>query len=196
MASPSSTNPESPAFPPFTRAERIQQLNDIDKVKLQMRFYVDANYARKKLHELLRSAGLAVQTLTEARRQDVESATNNYLQVLQAVDVGLRRQIYGLEEAEIIPPEKKKKVLTAEELNKKKDNKSGFPGAASAAEATVTEGGMGKLDIGWLNSNSGRVGRDMEAELWSKARKFLEGQEKGNNTGVAEHEDTEMLSHT
>ena len=37
------------------------------------------------------------------------------------------------------------------------------------------EGGTGKLDIGWLNSRSGKVGRDNEAELWGKAREFLEG---------------------
>ena len=36
------------------------------------------------------------------------------------------------------------------------------------------EGGTGKLDIGWLNSRSGKVGRDNEAELWRKARGFLE----------------------
>ena len=36
------------------------------------------------------------------------------------------------------------------------------------------EGGTGKLDIGWLNSRSGKVGRDNEAELWMKARTFLE----------------------
>ena len=37
------------------------------------------------------------------------------------------------------------------------------------------EGGTGKLDIGWLNSRSGKVARDNEAELWRKARAFLEG---------------------
>lgn len=176
MATPSSINADTPSFQPFTQAERIQQLNDIDK----------------KLHQILRSAGLALQTLSEARRDEFESATNTYLQDLQAIDVGLRRQIYGLEEAEIIPAEKKKKVISAEELNKKKDNKSGFPGAPPAADSSATESGMGKLDIGWLNSNSGRVGRDMEAELWAKARKFLEGQEKGKINSEVEHDDSEM----
>jgi hypothetical protein len=45
---------------------------------------------------------------------------------------------------------------------------------------------MGKLDIGWLNSRSGRVGRDMEAELWERAKGFLEGLEKGENNGTDE----------
>jgi hypothetical protein len=48
----------------------------------------------------------------------------------------------------------------------------------AAAEGSVVEGGMGKLDIGWLNSRSGRVERDMEAELWERARVFLEGEKK------------------
>jgi len=30
------------------------------------------------------------------------------------------------------------------------------------------------LDIGWLNSRSGRVEKELEAELWTKANLFLE----------------------
>lgn len=96
---------------------------------------------------------------------------------LRTVDVGLKRQIYGLEEADIIPAEKAK-------AKKKKEDDSQAMGSARATvptEATVAEGGMGKLDIGWLNSRSGRVERDMEAELWGKARVFAEGLEGSQN---------------
>jgi hypothetical protein len=34
MSSPSNGDAESPSFQPFTKAERIQQLNEIDKVSL------------------------------------------------------------------------------------------------------------------------------------------------------------------
>lgn len=105
--------------------------------------------------------------------------------------MGLRRQIYGLEEADIIPAEKKKRIVPEEEYNKKKDAKSGFPGAPFAAE-TMAEGGMGKLDIGWLNSNSGQVDRDMEARLWTKARKLLEAH--GTGKPDDEMEDTDMAT--
>jgi hypothetical protein len=91
--------------------------------------------------------------------------------------VGLRRQIYGLEEADILTPEPPKKA---------KEGREGFAGMGKAApvvEPTIADGGMGKLDIGWLNSRSGRVGRDMEAELWEKARTFLEGLEKEKSNG-------------
>jgi hypothetical protein len=56
-------------------------------------------------------------------------------------------------------------------------------------ETTIADGGMGKLDIGWLNSRSGRVGRDMEAELWEKARTFLEGLERGKSNGAEQKAD-------
>lgn len=39
------------------------------------------------------------------------------------------------------------------------------------------------LDVGWLNSRSGKVGRDMEAELWAKARGFLEALEAKKSNG-------------
>jgi hypothetical protein len=55
------------------------------------------------------------------------------------------------------------------------------------------ENGIGHLDIGFLNSRSGRVGRDFEAELWTKTRGFLEDLEKGKSKGaVQEDEDVEM----
>jgi hypothetical protein len=54
--------------------------------------------------------------------------------------------------------------------------------------------------VGWLNSRSGKVGRDMEAELWSKAKSFLEtveGLEHGQRridekSNDVEKEDEEM----
>jgi hypothetical protein len=74
-----------------------------------------------------------------------------------------------LEEADIIVGEKK--------------GKEGQEGKAPGKdEKDTVEGGMGKLDIGWLNSRSGKVGRDNEAELWAKARRFLEDMEETNGT--------------
>jgi len=131
---------------------------------------------------LLHSAGLALQTLTASKstsadkREDFQNTSNEYLKTLQSVDVRLRRQVYGLEEAGIIPAEKAKpKSKEGPELV------GGMSmGGKDKEEVSVGEGGMGKLDIGWLNSRSGRVGRDMEAELWDRARGFLEGIEGAN----------------
>ncbi len=58
---------------------------------------------------------------------------------------------------------------------------------------TIADGGMGKLDKGFLNTNSGIVGRDMEAELWEKSRVLLEGIMKESSGEDGSHdEDTEM----
>ncbi|CAG8972238.1 hypothetical protein HYALB_00001636 [Hymenoscyphus albidus] len=149
-------------FKPFTKAERIQQLNDIDK----------------SITQLLQSAGQALQVLSHAttdpaREESFMKASNEYFKNLQEVDVGLKRQIWGLEEAEIIPAEKAKAKLKEEQIFKQ----MGGNKATQSAEPPPIEGGMGKLDIGWLNSRGGQVERDMEAELWAKARGFLEGNE-------------------
>ena len=84
-----------------------------------------------------------------------------------------------MEEAKIIPaaitkPKEKARYGFVGEagFGPEKGDKEKEKGEANAA---LSEGGMGKLDVGWLNSRSGRVGRDMEAELWKKSRVFLEG---------------------
>ncbi|KAF4619017.1 hypothetical protein G7Y89_g14830 [Cudoniella acicularis] len=174
---------ESAGFKPFTKAERIQQLNDIDK----------------SITQLLHSAGRALQTLASSesasqfnpsdRREAFEEASNLYLKTLRTVDVGLKRQILGLEEADII-----KAASAKPKLKDAKDLfiKSG-PKTAEAADATVTEISLGKLDVGWLNSRSGRVGRDMEAELWGKARAFLEGLENIEAIGENQHDEDDPM---
>lgn len=115
--------------------------------------------------------------------------SNNYLKTLQSVDVRLRRQIYGLEEAKIVPvtlTKIQKKAthgfiknmddgLSEQEKKKKREEEEAEEEAR--AQLHLHEGGMGKLDVGWLNSRSGKVASDMEAELWAKSRAFLEGLE-------------------
>lgn len=105
------------------------------------------------------------------------------------VDVGLKRQIWALEEADIIPAEKAKAKQKEEPVFKMGGNK-----ASQAAEPPPVEGGMGKLDIGWLNSRSGQVGRDMEAELWEKAKVFLEGVEaKASGKGKVDDDGDQVM---
>lgn len=77
-----------------------------------------------------------------------------FLLTLHSVDVRLKRQIMGLEEAGIISL---------------KENK----GQASLEPNGI--GNIGNLDVGWLNSRSNKVERDMEAELWERAKEHLEG---------------------
>lgn len=52
------------------------------------------------------------------------------------------------------------------------------------SEAGVRNGGLGELDVGWLNARAGDVGRGMEGEVLGRVRGILEGlvgEEKGED---------------
>ena len=140
---------------------------------------------------MLRSAGLAVKALASPTATDEGSSTalpsidqqkvafsaaaSDYFTRLYSIDVGLRTQINALEEAKIIPPE--------EAANGRSDFAAGSSGLAAPrdekpavsakAKDAVTGGGLGNLDVGWLNSRNDYVGKQMEAELWKQASEFL-----------------------
>ena len=46
--------------------------------------------------------------------------------------------------------------------------------AKKGEEKLFMQGTLGNLDIGWLNSRSALVDRNMEREMWQQAKKFLE----------------------
>ncbi|KAH8431836.1 mediator of RNA polymerase II transcription subunit 11 [Aspergillus melleus] len=138
----------------FTSADRIRQLNEVDK-----------DVAR-----LIHSAGLAIQALTNARTGDsstdnslqshqarFKEATSQYFALLSSIDVRLRRQVYALEEASILAPDS---------ASARAGDTTGAGGAAAGAS--------NPLDISWLNSRKDTVGKDKEAELWAAARGFVE----------------------
>ncbi|KAI9742828.1 MAG: hypothetical protein M1818_003557 [Claussenomyces sp. TS43310] len=146
-------------FRPFTKAERIQQLSDIDL----------------SIARLLKSAGSAVKTLTTFQspsgiddcHEAFTASAEKYLEALHSVDVRMKRQINGLKESGIIAKTKPGEG--------KGESQSGFSGIDNTRNATKVN-----LDVGWLNSRSGKVAVDMEAELWANARTFLENMEKRN----------------
>ena len=140
---------------------------------------------------MLRSAGLAVKALASPTPTDEGSSTalpsidqqkvafsaaaSDYFTRLYSIDVGLRTQINALEEAKIISSE--------EAANGRSDFAAGSSGLAAPrderpavsakAKDAVTGGGLGNLDVGWLNSRNDYVGKQMEAELWKQASEFV-----------------------
>lgn len=109
---------------------------------------------------------------------------NKFLSTLHSVDARLKRQILGLDEAGIISLPSNKDAAK----DKSKDDD-----AAAAAKPALEPNGVGMvgdLDVGWLNSRSNQVEREMEAELWTKARTHLEtvsgGAAATNHGGDAE----------
>ncbi|QSZ30618.1 hypothetical protein DSL72_000175 [Monilinia vaccinii-corymbosi] len=188
--SPSPEENQASAFRPFTKAERIQQLNEIDKSILQL-----VQTAGQTLKILTATSQESGDTQSpQEKRHAFEDASNLYLKTLQSIDVRLRRQILGLEEADIIPADKaKSKNKSKGPAEVVETRRLAVPGnmVGNKIDDVSMEGGMGNLDIGFLNSRSGRVGRDMEAELWAKSRKFLEDLDTGNYNGqrISERKD-------
>ncbi|OKL59289.1 hypothetical protein UA08_05097 [Talaromyces atroroseus] len=157
----------STSSPTFSSADRIRQLNEIDK----------------DIAKLVTSAGLAIQALTNAKSTEITAgnsvderkaafkvATSQYFSLLSSVDVRLRRQVYALEEAGILEPES----MTANGSFKSETGNATAPGSAIAAGGTGTAAGsFNPLEISWLNSRKDTVGKDKEAESWAAAREFV-----------------------
>ncbi|KAL4797470.1 mediator complex protein-domain-containing protein [Aspergillus venezuelensis] len=158
MAEENNSQTQSPAQI-FTSADRIRQLNDIDK----------------DVAKLIHSAGLAIQALTNAKSPNTNTnssptastntantldshktrfkeATSQYFALLSSIDVRLRRQVYALEEASILAPD----------------------AVAPTRGGEGSAGASGTLDVSWLNSRKDTVGKEKEAELWRAAREFVE----------------------
>lgn len=103
----------------------------------------------------------------EQRKEAFTEHTKAYYSKLQAIVARLRRQTYALEEAGIIAAEAPNTLIAG--ANR------GQAGAALAKESEkITNGGLGNLDISWLNSRGNKVGAEKESELVEEAKKLLE----------------------
>lgn len=140
---------------------------------------------------MVQAAGLAVKALTtspspsaeeessdltvDSQKAAFSSSTATYFKLLDSISVRLRRQIYALEEADIIPTD-----LPTKDIGSAAAARPGATGlTGSQAQAGVDKtgaaviGGLGNLDLAWLNSRSDAVGKDMEAQIWAQTRSFL-----------------------
>ncbi|KAL8766110.1 MAG: hypothetical protein Q9209_007008 [Squamulea sp. 1 TL-2023] len=173
--------------------DRIAQLSEIDRV----------DQIGSDVAQLLEAAGLAIKTLThtdteadgqndklsqtiEQRKESFTTASSRYFSLLSSIDVRLRRHISALESAEIIPPE----TGIKESQNSKEAptattsmSTSSLPRPNVTSKDVVTNGGLGNLDIGWLNSRNNNVEKAMEAELWQEAHELIETTLKGKDRG-------------
>ncbi|ROV90251.1 hypothetical protein VPNG_09911 [Cytospora leucostoma] len=179
---------------PFTRVERLQQLADIDHDIASLLELTGKSIQSLGKQNVVpppksnnNNNGAAEeqpqpQPSAEEQTQAFRDAMNKFLSTLHSVDALLKRQILGLDEAGIISLPRPNQ-----------DNKDGGPkdrpsgggvgggddasSSAGALKPALEPDGLGKvgsLDVGWLNSRSNQVEREMEAELWTKARRHLE----------------------
>lgn len=63
-------------------------------------------------------------------------------------------------------------------------------------KGATTGGGLGSLDVGWLNSRNDNVGKGMEAELWEEARQLIDSAEarRGVQEAQQQRDDDRTLS--
>ena len=118
-----------------------------------------------------------------------EDAMNKFLSTLHSVDARLKRQILGLDEAGIIS------LPSNKDAAKDKPKDDDGPGAGAGPKPALEPDGVGMvgdLDVGWLNSRSNQVEREMEAELWTKARKHLEALSGVAGAGLDQGGDAHM----
>ncbi len=178
-------------MPQFSKADQIKQLNDIDKVSFRPyppSFILHPPSSitdfpsspmltlSQKLTQLIKSAGDAVKTLTSIQTQSpslrqlaYQHAADLYFQKLHEIDTASKAQAKALQKAKIIPRD------------------VAIPSSTTSKERSEA------LDIGWLNTRSNKVGRDLEVELWEKARVFLEGKQGENEERAFNENDRENM---
>ena len=111
----------------------------------------------------------------DARKQAFESLANQYDTGVRDLQAPLRRQVYALEEAGIIAAEAPSLSVSTQPAGLAV-GMAGRGQATVAAQASerITNGGLGNLDVGLLNSRGNKVGAEKEAELLDEAKKLLE----------------------
>jgi hypothetical protein len=155
---------EAPKQEPFTVEENIKQLNEIDKCIVQL-----MSHTATALNALTlplnppgnpSADGAAPPLDAPAQKEAFRTSTDSFLTTLHTVDVKIKRQVMALEEAGIV--------------NLTNPQRQDPNGPAKPSLKPSGAGAIGNLDVGWLNSRGTRVERDMEAELWGKAKDLLE----------------------
>lgn len=173
----------------FTPADRIRDLSALNA----------------DIPDLIASAGNTIASLSNksesqdgasqgsdiTRKEALETHTQAFYSALQSLTTGLRRHAYALEEAGIITAEAPSLSMASKTQGPQK------PGAPALPEPErITNGGLGNLDIGWLNSRGNKVGAEKEAELVEEARELvervLEEQRKGKVVDGRDGEDMDL----
>jgi hypothetical protein len=174
----------------FTSAERIQQLCSVDENIPQA-----LSAAGAAIKSLTVDDSQSEQQKDTDSKEAFEAHTAAFYTHIQAISALLHRQVYALEEAGIIapsatsdldlqppPPPATQAAGRPGLLGAPGGRPGGLgPGAGASAQGgqeqsqmQITNGGLGNLDIGWLNARRDVVGKKKENELWKDIRKTLE----------------------
>ncbi|KAL7907884.1 mediator complex domain-containing protein [Trichoderma velutinum] len=156
------SQPQEP-FVPFTLEENIHQLNSIDRSIVQLMNHTATALGALTTPASSDDSNLSASVESTAQKEAFREATDTFLDTLHSIDVRMKRQILALEEAGIV--------------NLSSGPRQGHNTAVKPSLKPNGMGAIGNLDVGWLNSRSTKVERDMELELWKRARELLEKDE-------------------
>lgn len=147
----------------FTPAQRIAELNEIDHSISTLLSAASEAIGILSNSPNPESAGNALRNSSTARTA-FTNAASTYFSTLSSIEVRLRRQVYALEEADLIKP--------GDEADARKGRKF-------AGDTGTSRVGGGPLDPSWLNARaSDKVAEGMKGELLSRARDFVERSER------------------
>ncbi|KIW92729.1 uncharacterized protein Z519_06577 [Cladophialophora bantiana CBS 173.52] len=143
----------------FTPASRIAELNDIDRsISTLLSAASDAVGILSNSPTTTEKQETALRSSSSARAA-FSAAAETYFSTLSSIEVQLRRQVYALEEAELIRPG---------------DDRDARRGRALGGDSNLTRVGGGPLDPSWLNARaSDKVGAGMKRELLAQAKEFV-----------------------
>ncbi|KAH6603262.1 mediator complex [Trichoderma cornu-damae] len=150
---------------PFTLEENIHQLNAIDKSMVQLMSHTATALGALTTPASSDDSNASASVESAAQKEAFRQATDTFLSSLHSIDVRMKRQILALEEAGIV--------------NLSSGPRPGHNASMKPSLKPNGVGGIGNLDVGWLNSRGTKVERDMELELWRRARELLE-KDEGN----------------
>ncbi|KAK0660660.1 hypothetical protein DIS24_g3293 [Lasiodiplodia hormozganensis] len=157
-------------------AEHIQELSKIkeDVPKL----LTAASHAINALtnRPLPSDSSTSTSNPLDARKEAYQTHTRTYFTLVREISNNLSREIGALEEAGVIPAK-------AEKVEQAQQQREG------GASAEVKNGGLGDLDVGWLNARTRDVGVGKAGELVAEARRRFE--ERGKSE--ARDGDTDMV---
>lgn len=148
---------------------------------------------------MLHSAGLAIDSLThralkkqtdedndtemtddnqeaslDERKAAFTQHTEAFYSGIQSIVARLRRQAYALEEAGIISSEAPALAHQKAPTQAAGTARPQAAGPPMPEPERITNGGLGNLDVGWLNSRGNKVGVEKESELIEEVKKLLE----------------------
>lgn len=173
--------------PTMTPAERIRELSainsDVPALLSSAGKAINALTNRPLNSDEASNGTIANSSVAAHKEAFVENAKAYFVHV-QAITARLRRQAYALEEAGIIAAEAPALSTSGEATQRTGPaqvpvRRAGMGNAAMPQRQPaddgdrVTNGGLGSLDVGLLNSRGNSVGLEKEAELMAEAKGLL-----------------------